>query len=95
MSFARATLPALCLLLGLGACNAQYGGTTSGSSVPVSDGSLSNMDACVQSCDSAMARCMDAGSARRTPDSMAATIYGAKSDCEASLRSCLPKCNGR
>lgn len=95
MSCVRAALPVLCLLLGLGACSPQYHGTTSGSSVPVTGGSLSNMDACVQSCDSAMARCMDAGSARRDPDSMAATIYGAKSDCEASLRSCLPKCKGR
>ncbi len=87
-------ISALCLLLVLGACQG-YHGVTSGSSVPTSGGALSNMDACIQSCDSSHVRCMDASSARRTPDSMAATIYGTRFDCDSELQACLPKCKGR
>lgn len=86
---------ALGLSLALGACSSGYRGVTSGASVSPAATGMSNMDVCVQSCDSAHARCMDAGSARREPMEAASTIYGAKFDCEASLRSCLPKCKGR
>lgn len=83
-----------CLVLGVAACSG-YQGVTSGATPARGDLGLNDKQSCVQSCDSAHARCMDAGAARREPDGVAATIYGARSDCEATLRKCLPQCRGR
>jgi hypothetical protein len=91
-------LPAVILALGLLiGCASPYQGVTSGASaLPVGMEAGSSMQqACVQSCDSAFARCMDAGSARREAESVTATVYGNRFDCEASLRNCLPKCRAR
>jgi hypothetical protein len=97
MMFAKLFLPcfALVALLGLGACNSGTRGVTSGASVSPTSTGVTNIEACIQSCDGSHARCMDAGSARRDVNDVASTIYGTKFDCEAELRSCLPKCKGR
>lgn len=74
-----------------------FGGVTSGASVaPASAGTgLSNGDACRQACESRMARCMDSSSSRRDAESAVGGIYGARFNCEADLKSCLPGCQGR
>ena len=88
------------ILFSLSACSpyfSGFGGVTSGASVaPASVGTgLSNGDACRQACESRMARCMDSTSTRRDADSAIGGIYGARFNCEAELKSCLPGCQGR
>lgn len=79
----------------LAACESGYHGNTSGSSIPTSGAVVSGQDSCIQSCNNANIRCMDASSTRRSASEDVTTIYGARSDCDAELRQCLPKCRGR
>jgi len=79
----------------LAACESGYRGNTSGASLPTAGTALSGQEACTQSCNNANIRCMDASSTRRTANEDVTLIYGARSDCDADLRQCLPKCRGR
>jgi hypothetical protein len=89
---------AVVIVAGLGtltACESGYRGNTSGASIPTSGAVVSGQDSCVQSCNNTNIRCMDASSTRRPASEDVTTIYGARSDCDAELRQCLPKCRGR
>ncbi|MEJ0062731.1 MAG: hypothetical protein WDO70_05895 [Alphaproteobacteria bacterium] len=84
------------LLIGLGACSPAYRGVTSGSSVSREGPAQSGVDSCVQSCDSAHARCMDSSAAQRVSQSDDVTsVFGAGAECDTELKSCLPKCQAR
>jgi hypothetical protein len=86
----------LLAVLIISGCNSAYRGTTSGAIANQTGGDgLNHQQSCVQSCDSAHARCLDGGGPRRETDSSLGSVFGSRQECAAELRKCLPQCQGR